>query len=460
MRIQPRKHSFGVGQAFASAPAQSPEEYLNAALRAEKFIAGFAHETEDGIYWKKVGTTWSGVGEEEIDQSFYSGTSGILYFYLKLYETTKEPRYLEIVQKGTRYLAKHWRDFFKQSSLFGLESSNYGIYMGVGGLGLVLGEVYRSTKDENARQGMTQVVNYYKETAQRDETGVYWTGATGLAMDGGILLLLLQQYKLLGDEQTKQLLLDGAYRLLKQGERKEDGGLEFNGCKTFNTVSWPNYEFGTAGSGYLLTLLYEFTGDETFLQAAKDCTIYLKQIQVRQSKGYLIPHDVYGPEGEEPVFFLSSCHGPGGNAKLYYKLYKLTGEQKWLDEINAMIDGIESVGAPERQSVGFWNTQCFCCGHAGLVQFFVGLYEGLGDERYLNLARRTAAVILGEKEDNEDGTSQWPMAFWRIKPEFLTVDLGYYDGQAGIASVLLQLYLCETGNFHWNRLIDDPFPES
>jgi lantibiotic modifying enzyme len=124
-----------------------------------------------------------------------------------------------------------------------------------------------------------------------------------------------------------------------------------------------------------------------------------------------------------------------------------------------MIDGIESVGAPERQSVGFWNTQCFCCGHAGLVQFFVGLYQGLGDKRYLDLARRTAAVILGEKEDNADGTTQWPMAFWRIKPDFLTVDLGYYDGQAGIASALLQLYLCETGHFHWNRLIDDPFPE-
>lgn len=459
MAIKMKSHGFQVGGLFAYTAASSPEDYLNAALRTEKYIAKSMHTVGDGIYWKKEGATWSGVGPDEIDQTFYSGTSGILYFYLKLYETTQKAEYLEIVQQGTKYLAKHWRDFFDQSSLFGLESSDYGIYMGVGGLALVLGEVYRSTKDENAKRGALEINEYYKSSAKKDEDGAYWTGATGLAMDGGIILLLMQQYQLFANEDTKQLILSAAHRFLKQGERKDDGGLEFNGCKDIGTVSWPNYEFGTAGSGYLLTLLYEFTGDESYLQAAKDCTIYMKTIQVKQKKGYLVPHDVYGPEGEEPIFFLSSCHGPGGNAKLYYKLYRITGEQKWLDEINAMIDGIESVGAPEKQSIGFWNTQCFCCGHAGLVQFFIGLYQGLGDDRYLNLARRAAAVILGEKEDEEDGSSKWSMAFWRIKPDFLTVDLGYYDGQAGIASALLQIYLTETNHFHWNRLIDDPFPQ-
>lgn len=51
------------------------------------------------------------------------------------------------------------------------------------------------------------------------------------------------------------------------------------------------------------------------------------------------------------------------------------------------------------------------------------------------------------------------MAFWRLKPDFVTTDLGYYDGQAGMAATLLQMYLIESGSYHWNRLPDDPFPE-
>ena len=448
-----------IGSKFRSAQVKDPQEYLDAALGAEKFIAQYAHRTPDGLYWKKSGLTWSRIGAQEIDQSFYSGTAGILYFYLKLYEVTKDESYLETIKEASRYLSIHWRDFFGQSSIFGLPETDYGIYMGVGGIALIEAEVYRSIGDENAKRAVEEIGAYYRESANHGEDGAYWTGSTGLAMDGGILLLLTDQYRLLGDPRTLDLIREGAAWYLKQGIRKEDGGLEFNGCRNFSPVSWPNYEFGTAGAGYLLTRLYDLLGDEAYLQAAKDATLYLKSIQEPQSKGYLIPHDVYVPEGTQPVYFLSSCHGPGGNSKMYWRLYQITGDEAYFDEIRAMADGIESTGAPERSSVGFWNTQCYCCGHAGLVQFYLGLYRSTKEERWHDLALRAASVIMGEKEEGEDGTTYWKMAFWRVKPDFYTVDLGYFDGQAGIATVLLQMYLNETGQYHWRRLPDDPYAE-
>lgn len=444
-----------IGKPYRTETASGPENYLNISLRAEKFIAKYAHEDKDGIYWKKRGATWSMIGEQEVDQSFYSGTSGILYYYLKLWETTKEEKFMYILKEGTRYLAAHWKEYFEQSPIFGMKEMDDGLYMGVGGIGLVFSEIYRSIQNENAKQGALEIESYYINSVKHDENGAFWTGSPAIAMDGGVILLLLRLYHQFGSEETKKVLLKAAERYIKQGIPTEKGGLEFRGWPGPGTR--PNYEFGSAGAGYLLTLLYEFTKDEKYLDAAKKCTVYLSEIRIQQEKGYLIPYDT---ETDTPFYFLSSCHGVGGNAKLYYKLYRITGNRKYLDDINAMIDGIESMRAPEKQSVGLWNTQCFCCGHAGMLQFFLGLYESVGEPQYLDLARRTAAVLLGEREDQEDGTTLWSMAFWRVKPDFLTVDLGYYDGIAGIASVLLQMYLAEIKQFHWSRLPDDPFAES
>lgn len=449
---------FQIGDAFKTAQVHDPKEYLDAVLGAEKLISKSAHVTKDGIFWKKEGQTWSRIRQDEIDQSFYSGTAGILYFYLKLYEATKEEQFFHMVQEGTRYLSLHWSNFLHQSNLFGLPGIEQGIYMGIGGIAMVLDEVYQATEDKQAKEASLAIFNYYKTTAKEDENGVYWTGSTALAMDGGIILLLLSMNELYQKEEIRELLVKAADWYLRQGEEKE-GGLEFNGCKNFSSVSWPNYEFGTAGAGFLLTRLYEVFHEERYLNAAKACAIYMKSVQVPQKNGYLVPHDVYGPEEEEPVFFLSSCHGPGGNSKMYWELYRLTKDAEYLDEIKEMTAGIESQGAPTKSSRGFWNTWCFCCGHAGLVHFFIGMYLGTKDRHYYDLARQSASVIMGEKEENEDGTVVWPMAFWRIHPEWITTDLGYYDGQSGVASSLLELYLLETDQFHWKRLPDDPFPE-
>ncbi len=452
-------HQFGIGKRYETYQVNSPQEYLDAAIRTEKFLSKYIREVEDGIYWDNAEQNWRNV-YSETDLSFYSGDAGILYFYLKLWEVTRDSRIEHILSEGARYLSLHWRDFFDQTPVFhtlDLPGAQQGLYFGAAGLGLVLTEIYRSTGNEFAEKGAREVLDYYISELKDDESGSYWTGLTGLAMDGGIILLLLNYYKAFPSPELKSIIEQAGTHFLAQGESHEDGGLEFDGCKTFTNVSWPNYEFGTAGAGYLLTLLYEFTGDTAYLEAAKQTTLYLKTIQVPQKKGYLIPHDVKTEPGADPIFFLSSCHGPGGNAKLYYKLYQLTDDPKWLKEIEAMIDGIESTGAPEKQSAGLWNTLCFCCGHAGFIQFFLGLYQNLHEERYLDLAKRTAAVIMGEREDYDDGSTAWPMAFWRTNPTFLTKDLGYYDGAAGIASSLLQIYLQEDNRFHWNRLVDDPF---
>ena len=93
-------HDFKIGQPFLYEKPSSYEEYLDAALAAEKYIAEAAKEDEDGIYWQDNAT-------------LYSGDAGIIYLYIKLYEVTGDDRFLEIVKKASKRLARHWKDFLE-----------------------------------------------------------------------------------------------------------------------------------------------------------------------------------------------------------------------------------------------------------------------------------------------------------------------------------------------------------
>jgi lantibiotic modifying enzyme len=444
------EHTFQIGKPYAAVTANNPADYLDAARQAEQFIARYQKESPDGIYWQQD-------PEKPLDLTFYSGTAGILYFYLELTSVTGEERYRDIAQKASDHLSAHWQDFLSAPPTLGMGTEN-GLYFGLGGIALVLNEAYRVLGSQSAAKAAQDIISRYQQIVKTDETGAYWTGSTALALDGGVILLLLQQYQLSPSEELNQLIRSAGHHYLKAGKKRIGEGIVYNGFDGLAPINLPNFEFGTSGSGYLLTLLYQFTGEETYLDAAKGCAQYLDSLKVKQTKGYLLPHDVNGTDGPQPVFYLSSCHGPAGTAKLYYQLYRITGEDKWLQEISQLVDGLESTGAPERQSAGLWNNVCLCCGHAGLVQFFVGLYQSDGNPRWRDLAVRTASVLLGEKEDLGDGAANWPLAWERIKPDNITTPLGYYDGAAGIGGALLQIYLSENGQFQWNRLIDDPFP--
>ena len=50
------------------------------------------------------------------------------------------------------------------------------------------------------------------------------------------------------------------------------------------------------------------------------------------------------------------------------------------------------------------------------------------------------------------------MAFDRVSPSHVTAPIGYYDGAAGIGSMLLELAGVMNGAFYAPRSIDDPFP--
>lgn len=455
------RYRAGIGKLYPTQSAATTNDYLQSVLRAERFIARHAHVTDEGIYWDSE----SSGAPSSVDSSFYGGAAGIAYFYLKLYQTTKEERYADIVREATRYIASHWRDTLTHQAPL-LPQFVQGLYAGVGGIGLALAEVYEQLHDDVSAQGVAEIVDYYKSSAERTPSGIKWTGSVALILDGGIILFLLRANELFPELELQEFIEQAGSEYLSKGKPTATDGLEFDGFDGLTDYSAPNYEFGTAGAGYVLLKLYEFTQDKEYLKGAQKASEYLRTLRYPQDRGYLIPYHLHRDgtpvtdDNGEPIFYLSLCHGPAATAKFYYEFYRVTGDKKHLEVIRQLFDGLESLGAPERQSAGLWNCVTLCCGNAGLLHAFIGLYHATGAERWKNLAERTAATLLGWEERLEGDASDWPIAWERIKPNDFSRRLGYFDGAAGIALSLLQLYLTEIDNYQWNRLIVDPFPSN
>jgi lantibiotic modifying enzyme len=450
-----KNHTFEIEKNYNFETVVDLNRYLEAILSAERTVAKGAVESPDGIYWIDE-------LQDTPDLSFYSGSAGILYFYTKLYNVLKDDKYKIIVEKSAEYLSKHWRDFELAKLFEGLEGGEKGFYGGLVALPVALIEAYKITGNSDLKKlikdAVRDIFHAVIESAHKDENGTYWNGNPAVIYDGGVLLELIDIEDFINEDSIKDLVVSVADYILSTGYEGKNGGLVFDGYKGQTGYVAPNFEFGSAGTGYVFLRVYEYTGDKKYLDAAYKCAEFLDNISINQNKGRLIPYR-YG-KTDRTIFYLGACHGPAGTCKFYYKLYEVTGDKKYLDAVYELADGLESLGGPVRMSAGLWNCVNLCCGAAGHVQFFIGLYLSTSDERWLSLARKSAGVILGEAEKDEDGNVFWPIALARINPEDYTAPLGYYDGQTGIISALLQIYALEKNEFSWSRLADDPFETS
>ena len=467
---------FETGVPFPRRQASSSQDYLDAAVAAWRYIDGFRKEDSEGVYWD------DGAQTTKDNQTLYNGQAGIAYFAIELAQELDDAGIESIARRAVHRLALHWRQTLRNDH-FPIDGIAYGLHLGVAGVGSVLSIAQRKYADQIVEQALRDILAYVIDTSHEDSDGVYWSGNNPLILDGGTILFLLQVYEAWPSPRLRELIVKAGRHVLADGDRSSGGGLILNGTKSFRKYSTPNFELGTAGAAYILVRLFRLTHDKTLLRAAEDAVRYLDEVSVPQDKGFLIPTriepdgtlfkgnaDLLADDGDanpdhgelrgdydKPIFYLGACHGPAGTDRLFYELARITGRQEYLDRIAANFDGLESLGAPERTSAGLWSVY-YCCGHASLLQFFIGLNRSYPDSRWHDLAVRTASVLLGVEEDAGDDKADWPVSFYRVHPNRVTRGIGYYDGAAGIAESLLQLYQAEEGTLTVDRLADDPFP--
>lgn len=375
-----------------------PSPYRQPAIDAAEWLLAAAISTESGLAWP------ASLGQE-LDDSLYAGTPGVVLAMLTAHHSSGDERFLEAAQAAGRHLVE------------AISSTNSGLYTGVAGIGFVLHAL-------GVREGVRGCV---ETLAARTDSSGGWDGYTDIifgAAGTGLFLLAVGECDLAaaaGRSLISQAIPAGAGYKWSMG-----GGLDRR---------MPNFSHGTAGVAYFLASLAEATGDDEFLDAALKGTSYLLSVARTGDDTCAVFH--YEGGGED-LYPLGWCHGPTGLARLFHRLAVTTGDTEWAEWRDRCARTVRRSGIPERKHPGFWDNVAKCCGSTGVAEFFLDLHRLTGESDHLAFARTMADDIVS-RATVDDGGTRWSNYEHRREPPDLPAQTGAMQGAAGIASFLLNL---------------------
>jgi lantibiotic modifying enzyme len=414
--------------------AGAGDDYQRTAREAAKWIRSTA--VGDAKVWPT-----NTADAKSVNTSLYNGVSGTVLFFLELSHATGDRSYLDDARRGADYLVGALE-----------KEKGTGLYEGVAGIGFALTETYKATGEEKYRAAARRAVEILGRRAKEAGKGVEWNEVTDVISGGaGTGLFLLYAARELKDGGARALAERAGDRLVELS-RPAPGGLKWAVSPRFPRLM-PNFSHGTAGVCYFLATLHGETRKKEYLDAALAGARYLQGVAKTDGGGCLIFHD---EPGGEDLYYLGWCHGPAGTARLFYRLYRVTGERVWLDWTEKCARGVLQSGIPEKRTPGFWNNVGPCCGSAGVAEFFLGLHEVTREQRYLAFSRELTRDVLRRATADEKGV-RWVQAEHRVKPDLLQAQTGYMQGAAGVGMWLLRLDRFERGKKPAIRLPDSPF---
>ncbi len=412
--------------------ATAPRSYLDAALRAERWIARSA--VRDGR-----GLTWPADPRDPatVQQNLYSGSPGVLLFYLELHAATGDAAYLATAQRAADYLVSTL-----PVSAPDLGAEGAGLYTGIAGVAYALSATQVAGRDARYRAPVQRALQLLRDAvgdgaAFNDSTDV-------ISGTSGVLFTLMHL------ERRDPTLADFAsWRAVERrgGRRRIDVGVAEQGGLKWAIHArmprrYPNFSHGTAGVGTVLAQFAAHDRDTPESRAALEAALggarYLAAIATLTADG---GRKVFHSEpGGESLYYLSWCHGPAGMARLYRQLETSSRDPRWRAYLPQLAQGIIGSGVPEQHPdrSGYWNNISQCCGNCGVAEFFLDLHAESREAAHLAFARRVMDNVLGRGTDDGD-TTRWVQAENRVSPEDVVAQTGLMQGAAGVGLALLHL---------------------
>lgn len=397
------------------------------------------------------------------DKGLYGGGAGIALLYLRLYVATKEEKWIEKTRQALAYVIDGYAGVsIKETPVPFLGGAEIGFLNGPAGGAYVASLVDRYTKETRYEAFVKQVTEDIINASHEEEKGNTWYGFYGILGEGGLILYLIYAYETYQDERYLEYAKKTADYVANHKEDAPQGGYRWYvmPTETFPTIGkaggyFPGFEYGAAGCGYLLAKIYEITKEEKYLELAKGAAKYIVNIADYSEDGeaaLVRYNDTYLTD----LYYLGVCQGPIGTSRLFYELYKITKEDSYKEFILKLTNGILATGAPAKHSEGYWRTNCYCCGAAGMLEHFINVHKLTGNEKYLNAAYEAAETLIGESTV-KNKLRNWYTAWNRHEPETSDPYIGLYHGTAGCAASLLALshYLSSKGNLP--PYLEDPY---
>ncbi|HEY3814634.1 MAG TPA: lanthionine synthetase LanC family protein [Caulobacteraceae bacterium] len=417
----------------------SKRPYLDLALQCAAWIEASRQVSDRGVRWPA-----DPLKPESVEPDLYNGTAGVVVFLAELYNSTGDRRWMTSAEAGADYL-------MSEVAAQG-DKIDCGLYSGLAGIGFAVASAATAGGDARYDRAGREIIGRVKARTQAVGAGVQWDdGYDVISGSAGIGLALLDAHRRWGDAEALALARKAGLRLIECGHAAEGGTLWFPSASL--KTNYPNFSHGASGVGYFLASLHQRTGDRVFLDGALSAARYLDAIATRKGDGTLIFH--HDPGGRD-LYYLSWCHGPGGTARLFYRLHQTTGEQQWLDWVHSLTRGLIATGVPEQRSAGYWENISQCCGDTGMGQYFLDLERYLHDPKARAMIERVVADTLQRRTQDAAGL-RWIQAENRTQPDNRVAQTGFMQGAAGVGAFLLRLDRTAAGKRWAIDFPDTPF---
>ena len=430
-------------------------DYLESSLQIYSWIDSNKIQGKDGIYYAVNPGSVEDYSGRAVHGKYglYSGSAGIGIYLIRLYEITKENKYLDEAKSIlNEIIANAQTDDFYENKLKTAPESDLrvtgwhtGIYSGPSGAGILALSLYKISGEKSYLNYSIKLAKDIEGASTETENGKYVTKDTDVFSDGGFVLYFISLYNATKDAKYLGLARDFARYIYSTrisadfGAYYETNNLSQVGLPKHSL--FPGFAHGTAGIGFIFSVLYQYDKQDWELEGAKETAVFLESISKKYGEGRLIPYLWGGETGEDfkDRYYIGFCHGPAGSSLLYRKLYEITGDEHYLNIVKELAQGILEAGAPEYNSWGLWNSYCTCCGTPGLIEYFTQLYEFTKDEKYLDVAKRAAARVIADSSEVESGRAFF--GHWdRTNHRDVQTYTGLYTGAAGPGANLLRLY--------------------
>ncbi|HZN37746.1 MAG TPA: lanthionine synthetase LanC family protein [Planctomycetota bacterium] len=352
-------------------------------------------------------------GSKQLPQTnVYGGSAGVLIFLENAAAVFGDAAARELADRtakglrSARRVDSHERASWTKGSAMGVT----GLYTGDAGVGQAFLVRHALRGDAEALATAIDIGDALLARARDEDGALSWDKQPDIIFgNAGTALFLLE----LGLASKAEKFLDAARAagrgLLAEAVRvpsKPDPArklptwvLSMGGAQ----IHMPNFSHGTAGVAYALARIGAQTGDAELLQAGVDGAQWLIENAVVDGEGLKWAASDQG----HASYMAGWCHGPPGTGRLFLLLHAITGEARYLDVARKgarfVIDYAANAEKSSADGEMPYVPPSFCCGAAGVVDFFCDLTRVTHDATAAAFAKKAGDYLIEVAVADGDG---------------------------------------------------------
>ncbi|AOY80876.1 type 2 lanthipeptide synthetase LanM family protein [Moorena producens JHB] len=415
------KNSNALQGNFFQLSSLNPEELLEEAIEIGNSLVASAIHTGDGYNWIDLDYMFKAnrYQIQLLDDSLFTGRAGVSLFLAALGKITGEPEFKEVSLAALSPLRQSLKKAQGNGSLLELrlDGIKLGSILGLMGLGGIIYSLVKISQFlqepallEDAQQAAKLIT---ADLIAADQKLDIIFGVAGAIMG----LLTLYQ------ETGEKALLDKAVacgnHLLSQRTDTAPRAWKAN-----NKTPLTGFSHGAAGNSFSLLHLYAATEDKAYLEGAKEGIEYETSVFDTSVRNW---PDFLSLEQSNKIDFRDAwCHGSTGIGLARLGSSSILQTEEIYSDIEVALE------TSKQYALSSIDVDFLCCGSLGTSELFVVASQKLGNQEWLNTARKQAASVVARAKEN---------GAYAFLPHFTksVFSPSFFKGSAGVGYQLLRL---------------------